>query len=153
MKKYKTILPILFILFFFSTAQSQEGYNYLNLSGGASLNEAYNFKVGIERSNERYNGWELYFEGYSRDEIKNWMAGLAYKKNLYRGRNLYSTVNFGVQGGTDESIFKGGVNAGFDVGYYFADNLAFFITNKNDFIFGGGNEFRHFLMAGFKIPF
>lgn len=152
MKNYKTLITILFLLFLFSKAQSQEGYTYLNLSAGPSLDDAYSFKIAIENSTARYNGWEIYFEGYNRDHYKNWMGGLAYKKNVYRGRNLYSSLNIGAQGGTDESDFIGSVNAGIELGFFFSNNFAFFITNKNDYIFGAEEGFRHFLTAGFKIP-
>lgn len=154
MKDYRTYLSIGLLLLFISEASfAQKGYNYLNLSPGVNLESGYNFKIGIERSNAQYNGWELYFEGYERSETKNWMLGLLFKKNILRSRNLYSSLNFGGQGGTDEENFIGGVNAGPEIGYFFFDNFAFFLYQKNDYVFGAEDGFRHYIMAGLKIPF
>ncbi|WP_181308810.1 hypothetical protein [Rufibacter sp. XAAS-G3-1] len=145
----------LLLLSIFYEAKAQEGYTRLSLSAGIMHKEAYTGTVALEFGKSYLKYLEVFADAYKSQvtNTENYLGGVAFKPNITRATNRYLNFRVGAGVGSNTNNVIAGLQAGFEAGYIFKNNIVLMLHQKNEGIIGAKDHpLRTGLLFGFKFP-
>lgn len=157
MKKY--MLVFVFALSTTFAKASGFNYQYLNFYAGHTIQRGIDFNFSYERELRYNHSYELFANYYNQYKDHSFwkynrslMVGAAYKPALVRCKNSIFRFRIGGGIGSNFNAFTMKADLGFEYEIEFKNEVKFFISQRNDFVFWGKDHFRNGLTVGFKIP-
>lgn len=133
----------------------------LSVDAGFLFPRTLNAAIGYEHALEFGSTLEFYGEmgDHWREPARTdfwkgyyWDFGLSYKPRMARYKNGRLRLRLGLLFGAVSREFYFGIDLGFEYSHVFRNGWEFTATQKNNFCFRRGDDFRNGLLLGVKVP-
>ena len=166
----KYILTIMLAAFASQSVKAQDSSNdnHLMMSVGALYERGLDATIAYEHKTKYHNAWAYFANAYLKYEqdqqaghytkesfwhsYNTWVAGIAYKPCVTRGRNHHGNARLGASGGSDTDKFIAGIHIGYEHTYALRGGFCLFFQVREDMMICAKDFFRTGVSLGVKVP-